>query len=60
MSNEVNQVMVQVRLILPESYRRLFKAYCVEIGTDMSKEVTQMIEDKLIMAGKLQRTVEEK
>lgn len=50
--------MVQVRLILPESYRRLFKAYCTEIGTDMSKEVTQMIEDKLIKAGKLQRTVE--
>jgi hypothetical protein len=51
--------MVQVRLILPESYRRLFKAYCTEIGTDMSKEVAQMIEDKLIKAGKLQRTVEE-
>lgn len=50
--------MVQVRLIVPEIYRRLFKAYCTEIGTDMSKEVTQMIEDKLIKAGKLQRTVE--
>lgn len=49
--------MVQVRLIVPESYRRLFKAYCTEIGTDMSKEVTQMIEEKLIKAGKLQRTI---
>ncbi|RUT09061.1 hypothetical protein DSM106972_011140 [Dulcicalothrix desertica PCC 7102] len=49
--------MVQVRLILPESYRRLFKAYCTEIGTDMSKEVAQMIEEKLIKAGKLQHTV---
>ncbi len=51
--------MVQVRLILPESYRRLFKAYCTEAGTDMSKLVAQMIEQRLIEAGKLQRTVEE-
>jgi hypothetical protein len=53
------EMMVQVRLILPESYRRLFKAYCTEVGTDMSKLVAQMIEQRLIEAGKLQRTVEE-
>jgi hypothetical protein len=53
------KTMVQVRLVLPESYRRLFKAYCTEVGTDMSKLVSEMIESKLVEAGKLQRTIEE-
>ena len=29
---------VQVRLTMPEKYRRLFKALCTERDTDMSKE----------------------
>jgi hypothetical protein len=45
--------MVQVRIIMPEDYRRLFKAYCTEIGTDMSKRITEYIEQELIKAGKL-------
>ncbi len=48
-----NENMVQVRLILPEKYRRLFKAYCTEVGTDMSKRVTELIEQELTKAGKL-------
>lgn len=45
--------MVQVRLSIPENYRRLFKALCTEEGTDMSKKITELIEQELIKAGKL-------
>jgi hypothetical protein len=53
------ETMVQVRLMLPDSYRRLFKAYCTEVVTDMSKVVAQIIEERLIQSVKLQRTIEE-
>lgn len=46
---------MQVRIIMPEDYRRLFKAYCTEIGTDMSKMITEFIENKLIEAGKIKK-----
>lgn len=45
--------MTQVRIIMPEDYRRLFKALCTELGTDMSKSITTYIEQELIKAGKL-------
>ncbi len=45
--------MTQVRIIMPEDYRRLFKAICTELGTDMSKSITMYIEQELIKAGKL-------
>ena len=50
---------VQVRLTMPEKYRRLFKALCTERDTDMSKEVTRLVEQQLIDAGKLTRKIEE-
>ncbi|MEA5583751.1 hypothetical protein VB620_20730 [Nodularia harveyana UHCC-0300] len=45
--------LVQVRVSIPEDYRRLFKALCAELGTDMSKKLTEMIRQELISAGKL-------
>jgi hypothetical protein len=45
--------MVQIRLSIPEEYRRLFKAYCTEKGTDMSKRITELVEDELKKAGKI-------
>ena len=64
MKNNINRgneelKMIQVRISIPEKYRRLFKAYCTEIGTDMSKEITQLIESRLIKAGKLVVEVKE-
>ena len=50
---------MQVRLTMPEKYRRLFKALCTERDTDMSKEVTRLVEQQLIDAGKLTRKIEE-
>ncbi|WP_155960621.1 hypothetical protein [Fischerella sp. PCC 9605] len=47
--------MVQVRIIMSEKYRRLFKAYCTEIGTDMSKKISEFIEQELIKAGKIKQ-----
>lgn len=44
---------VQVRLTIPEEYRRLFKALCTEQGTDMSKKITEFIHQELVKAGKL-------
>lgn len=52
---EKERKMMQVRIIMPEDYRRLFKAYCTEIGTDMSKMITEFIENKLIEAGKIKK-----
>jgi ferredoxin-fold anticodon binding domain-containing protein len=45
--------MTQVRIIMPEEYRRLFKALCVEQGTDMSKYISSYIKEELIKAGKI-------
>ncbi|WP_191760900.1 hypothetical protein [Komarekiella delphini-convector] len=45
--------LVQVRISIPEEYRRLFKALCTEQGTDMSKKMTEYIEQELIKAGKI-------
>lgn len=50
---EESKKMVQVRISLPEEYRRLFKAYCTETGTDMSKKITEYIESELVKAGKI-------
>ena len=47
------QKMAQVRIIMPEDYRRLFKALCTELGTDMSKSLTSYIEQELIKSGKI-------
>ena len=51
--NEKKPKMTQVRIIIPEDYRRLFKALCTELDTDMSKSITTYIEQELIKAGKL-------
>jgi len=45
----------QVRIIMPEDYRRLFKSLCVEKGTDMSKSITAYVEQELQKAGKLKQ-----
>ncbi|MTJ15269.1 copy number control protein [Anabaena sp. UHCC 0187] len=45
--------MVQIRISLPEDYRRLFKAICTEQGTDMSKRITELVENELKKAGKI-------
>ena len=45
--------MVQIRVSLPENYRRLFKAYCTEHDTDMSKRITELIKQDLTQAGKI-------
>jgi hypothetical protein len=52
MSNS-DKGLAQVRVSIPEDYRRLFKALCVEQGTDMSKAITDYIRGELIKAGKL-------
>jgi hypothetical protein len=46
--------MVQVRISLPEDYKRLFKAHCTKPGTDMSKKITELVRQELIKAGELQ------
>lgn len=53
--SEEKQKMTQVRIIMPEDYRRLFKALCTELGTDMSKTLTAYIEQELIKAGKIKK-----
>jgi hypothetical protein len=45
--------MVQIRVSLPEDYRRLFKSICTEQGTDMSKRITELVENELKKAGKI-------
>ncbi|QJB44272.1 copy number control protein [Dolichospermum flos-aquae] len=53
-NEKVNKTdMVQVRVSLPEDYRRLFKAYCTEQNTDMSKRITELVETELKTAGKI-------
>ncbi|MCX5981113.1 MULTISPECIES: hypothetical protein [unclassified Anabaena] len=53
-NEKVNKTdMVQVRVSLPEDYRRLFKAYCTEQNTDMSKRITELVETELKRAGKI-------
>lgn len=47
--------MVQVRISMPEEYRRLFKAYCAKQDSDMSKVITDLIEDLLIKEGEIER-----
>ncbi len=48
-----DEKLVQIRISVPENYRRLFKSLCAELGTDMSKRLTELMREDLIKGGKL-------
>jgi hypothetical protein len=51
--SDKDKELVQVRISIPEHYRRLFKALCTEQDTDMSKKIAEYIRQELIKAGKI-------